>query len=65
MFSQRAHALDRRARETRDRRPELETVLLECGHETTDVPVVRFSDGRERYACDQCNGRLQREKGAR
>lgn len=40
-------------------------VVLECGHETTEPPIVRFSDGRERFACEACGGLLRREKGHR
>lgn len=40
-------------------------VVLECGHETTEPPLVRFPDGRERFACQPCGGLIRREKGRR
>lgn len=40
-------------------------IVLECGHETAEPPIVRFSDGRERFACASCDGALRREKGTK
>jgi hypothetical protein len=39
--------------------------LLECGHETPGPAMVRFQDGRQRFACEQCGGLIRREKGTR
>ena len=39
--------------------------MLECGHETSDAPIVRFQDGRLRFACSMCGGVIRKEKGSR
>lgn len=56
----------RRARARADAAaPRGEPYLLECGHETLEPPLVRFNDGRQRFACADCGGTIRKEKGTR